>query len=276
MNRRVAEMGTISKALDLLNLFAPDRAEIGLSDFVRLSGRDKATVHRHLTELADNGFLEQDPDSRAYRLGPAVLRLSALREALFPMRKLLQPIVVDLSEALGELAHASLLQNDEMSPLVHADPKRHGVQVHFDIAEMLPFHATSSGIAALAFCSKDMRNRALARPLRKHTARTVADADALRTLLADTQKYGLCTLTDAFEDGVSSVGAPIFAEGRRVVGALAVAVPSTRATPEKMREIAGHVLQSARHASVALGGAFPKTIAELPPSWGEADLMLNE
>lgn len=267
-------MGTISNALGLLELFSPDRAEIGLSDAVRLSRRDKATVHRYLTELAENGFLEQNPDSRAYRLGPALLRLSALRETLFPMRKLLQPIVVELSETVGELAHASLLQNEEMSPLVHADPKLHGVQVHFDIAEMLPLHATSSGIAALAFRPDAAIRQHIARPLRKHTARTVANPDQLLELIEGVRSYGLCTQSDAFEDGVSSVGAPVFGGGGRIVGALAVALPTTRATPQKTRAIADALRRSALQATVALGGSLPKPFKDLPPNWGALDFAL--
>lgn len=260
-------MGTITKALDLLNMFAPDRPEIGLADFVRLSGRDKATVHRHLTELAENGFLEQNPETRAYRLGPAVLRLSTLRESLFPMRKLLSSFVVDLSNEVGELVHASLLQTAELSPLVHADPQLHGVQVHFDIAEMLPLHATSSGIAALAFCPEATRKSILAGPLPKHTDRTVSDPRDLEALIEDVRRYGVCKLTGAFDGDVSSVGAPLFGEGMRVIGAMAVAVPTIRISPDRLRTIAGHLLRTAENASTALGGGFPGPFQDLPPDW---------
>ncbi|MBF9042696.1 helix-turn-helix domain-containing protein [Rhodobacterales bacterium HKCCE4037] len=263
-------MGTISKALDLLNLFLPTRPEIGLGDFVRLSGRDKATVHRHLTELAENGFLEQDIDSRAYRLGPAVLRLSALRETLFPMRKILQPIVVELSQKVGELAHASLLQSDALSPLVHADPCKHGVQVHFDIAEMLPFHATSSGLAALAFSPEAMQERILSGDLARYTDHTIRDPDILRTALESAREHGVCTLAAAFDEGVSSVGAPLFGPGGRVIGALSVAVPTVRATPIALRRISADVLSHAEQASIALGGTFPKTFTPVSDDWASS------
>lgn len=265
-------MGTISKALGLLDLFSSDKAEIGLSDFVRLSKRDKATVHRYLTELAENGFLEQNTESRAYRLGPAVLRLSALRESLFPVRKLLQPLVIELSETVGELTHASLLQHEEMSPLVHADPRMHGIQVHFDIAEMLPLHATSSGMAVLAFCPDATIRKLVAGPLKKHTEATVSEPSQLLDLIESIRKYGLCTLTNAFEDGVSSVGAPLFGQGPYAIGALAVAVPTTRATPSGMREIAESVSRYARQASIALGATIPRNFESLPPDWGNADI----
>lgn len=263
-------MGTITKALDLLGCFALDRAEIGLGEFVRLTGRDKATVHRHLTELAENGFLEQNPDTRAYRLGPALLRLSTLRETLFPVRRLLRPIVTMLSDATGELAHASLLQGDAMSPVVHADPCLHGVQVHFDTSELLPLHATSSGLAALSFCADTFRDKVLTRPLSIHTDQTISDPDHIRHLIEETRKYGICTVTGAFDEGVSSVGAPLFGEGGRVAGALAVAIPTVRATPEKLRDIAQRLLTEAQHASTALGGVFPTSFSPLPADWPAA------
>ncbi|WP_424830384.1 IclR family transcriptional regulator [Ruegeria sp.] len=261
-------MGTITKALDLLSLFARDRAEIGLGEFVRLTGRDKATVHRHLTELAENGYLEQDPDTRAYRLGPALLRLSALRETLFPVRKLLQPIVFELSEAVGELAHASLLQGEALSPVSHADPSLHGIQVNFDISEMLPLHATSSGVAALAFCPDDWQARIMTRPLARYTDKTISDPAILKDKINMVRRFGVATITGAFDEGVSSVGSPLFGEGERVLGALAVAVPSARANPEKLRDIALVLLKEAERASVALGGVFPRNFEDLPLQWG--------
>lgn len=262
-------MGTITKALDLLTLFARDRAEIGLGEFVRLTGRDKATIHRHLTELTENGYLEQHPDTRAYRLGPALLRLSALRETLFPVRKLLQPIVFELSETVGELAHASLLQGDALSPVAHSDPALHGIQVNFEIAEMLPLHATSSGIAALAFCPEEWQARILSRPLSRFTDRTISDPAALKAEIDMVRRYGVASVAGAFDEGVSSVGAPVFGEGGRVLGSLAVAVPSVRAKPEKLRDIALKLLKEAERASTALGGTVPRNFEDLPPNWGD-------
>ena len=73
-------MSTVDKALEVLNLFSELRPSIGLSQTARLLGRDKSTVQRYLTSLESQGFLEQDALSRAYHLGPAVTRLSHVRE----------------------------------------------------------------------------------------------------------------------------------------------------------------------------------------------------
>lgn len=246
-------MGTITKALELLTYFSPMRGSIGLSEFVRLSGRDKATVHRHLTELEENGFLEQNLTTRAYRLGPALLRLSSVREAAFPMRALLGPIVTELGNAVGELAHASLLQGDVLSPISHHDPRLHGTQVHFDVSEILPLHATASGLAVLAFAPDALRSRILSRPLAAHTDQTVTDPEDLKARLDRIRATGVSQLEGTFDKEVASQATPLFGEDGQLVGALAVAIPTLRIDDQKRARIAEKVLSAGRAASLSLG-----------------------
>ena len=66
-------MSTVTKALELLNYFSSETPELGLSEFARAAARDKATVYRHLSALEKSGFIEKNPRTSHYRLGPAVL-----------------------------------------------------------------------------------------------------------------------------------------------------------------------------------------------------------
>ncbi|MEM9318955.1 MAG: IclR family transcriptional regulator [Pseudomonadota bacterium] len=250
-------MGTITKALELLNEFSPSRAEISLVEMARLTKRDKATIHRHLTELQANGILEQNPTTRAYRLGAALLRLAALREHCFPTSRLLRPLVTDLAEEVGELVHASLLQAESLSPLVHSDPQVHGTQVHFDPSEVLPLHATASGLAVMAFLPEDRRERILSRPLAIFTNRTQTDPDHLRRLLAEISQAGICIVDGSFDPEVASIGAPLFGDGDQVVGAVAIAAPRGRARTDRLASLAQKLTTYAQAACQTLGGQYP-------------------
>lgn len=250
-------MGTISKALEMLNFFSRSRPEIRLGEFVRLSGRDKATVHRHLVELEANGFLEQHPETRAYRLGPAILRLSGVREATNPVRTLLRPIATRLAEEVGELVHVSLLQGEVLSPVFHADPLAHGTQVHFDEAEILPLHATSSGLAVLAFASPKLRKKMLSKKLIAYTTKTLTDPVKLAAIIEEVQRSGLSRLDRAYDEEVTSQAAPIFDDTNEAIGALSVAVPTVRGRPEHLQSISGALIAAARAASRSLGGTYP-------------------
>ena len=73
-------MSTVVKALSLLDHFDASIPEVGLVDMARLSGLDKATARRLLVALGKKGFVEQDPVTRRYRLGAALVRLARIRE----------------------------------------------------------------------------------------------------------------------------------------------------------------------------------------------------
>ena len=143
-------MGTVGKALDLLDLFTHQRPSAGLSEIARLAGLNKATCHRLLTEMESRGLVEQTGAAREYRLGPAVLRLASLREAAVPTREAAMPVLRALAEATGETAHLSHLVAGRLQTLAFAYSARTGVRVMMEDADFLPFHATASGAAVLA------------------------------------------------------------------------------------------------------------------------------
>lgn len=250
-------MGTITKALEILNLFSRTRPEFGLGDVVRLTGRDKATAHRYLVELTQNGFLEQNPVTRAYRLGPAILRLSAVREATYPVRAVLRPVVNALAEEVGELAHTSLLDGDMLSTVYYFDPRLHGTQVAFDAAERLPLHATSSGLAVLAFGPDGLLKRVMDGPIGSFTDVTPTDPDRLREMIAEVRRTGSSRMSGAFDAEVKSQGAPVFGPEGHAVGAISVAIPRVRATEEKLDTVRDALFEAVRAASHSLGGQLP-------------------
>lgn len=250
-------MGTITKALELLNFYSRQTSEIGLGEFVRLTGRDKATVHRHLVELVENGFLEQNQTTRAYRLGPALLRLSGVREATFPVRRVLRPIVEEVARDVGELTHVSLLQGDVLSPALHFDPMIHGTQVAFDESEILPLHATASGLVTLAFGDPDRVRRILAGKLFRYTHTTITSPEALRDILDDVRETGIASLDRSFDDEVCSHAAPIFDADASVVGGVSIAMPANRDSAEARSRIKATLVHAMQRMTHSLGGTIP-------------------
>lgn len=256
-------MGTITKALELLTFFSKTTPSLRLTDFVRLAQRDKATVHRHLVELEQNGFLEQNQTTRAYRLGPAILRFAGVREATFPIRSVLRPLVTQMAEDAGELVHVSLLQGDFLSPTLHADPKRYGTAVSFDEAELQPLHATASGLAALALLPERRRNRILSKPLTSYTHRTVTDATSLQEILDQIRRTGIARSEGSFDPEVASQGAPLFDQAGDVIGAVSIAVPIVRLDAARRAALEAILRHGMKAMTVTLGGQIPPPYAAL-------------
>ncbi len=249
-------MGTVTKALSLLDYFNRSRAQIGLSDMTRLSGMNKATVHRLLTELSELGFVEQVGSGREYRLGPAFLRLAALREVAVPMRELSLQVLHDLSDATSETAHMSLLQGDQLSTLAYAYSPVHGTKVTMEDAEVLTLHTTSSGLAVLAYSPPDFVDRVLSAPLEAKTPDTITDPDQLRARLRAVRDTGIAEYVGGFEEDVHSHAVPIFNSAQAVIGAVAVAAPVARMDAALIALVRAEVKTHAMNLTRLLGG-FP-------------------
>ncbi|WP_298675449.1 IclR family transcriptional regulator [uncultured Lentibacter sp.] len=254
-------MGTVSKALSLLGFFSRSRSLIGLSEMARLSRMNKATVHRMLNELQAEGFVEQSGTGREYRLGPALLRLAALREATVPRRDLAQSVVDDLAARTGETAHASFLQGEVLSTITYAYAHQHGLQVTMEDAEILPLHATSSGHVVLAYSDPAFQKAALATALKSYTDSTITDAKLLQAKLADVRTSGFAEALSAFETDVHTHAAPLFDANQACIGALAIAAPAARMTPELRSLIRNALLEAAPRLTRLMGGFLPTDYA---------------
>ncbi|TNJ47709.1 IclR family transcriptional regulator [Phaeobacter sp. B1627] len=257
-------MGTVSKALSLLTHFNHGRLEIGLSDLTRLSGLNKATVYRLMGELQEQGFVEQIEAARSYRLGPQVLRLAALREASVPILSASRRVLRELSEVTGETTHLSLLQGDQLASLSHAYAPQHATKVMMEDAEVLTFHGTASGLAVLGFAEAGFVEAVLARPLEARTPQTQTDPEVVRAQITEVQRAGIAQSVGGFEAEVHSHAVPIFGPDRAVLGALAVAAPSSRMSAAQRRAIPQALHAAGLALTQRIGGVCPPDFPTVP------------
>lgn len=254
-------MQTVDKAVSLLGFFSTAEPEIGLSELGRLSGFDKAATRRFLVALAKHGFIEQNPDNKRYRLGPAFLRLARIREATVPFTSIVQPLLDRLVSDTGETAHASHLAEGHLVTLATAEPQR-ATRVSVNPSEALPLHATASGLACLAFMSPAEAEALLKRGgIGRHTGQTATSLRDIKRLIQATRERGFGRADRSFEDEVIGTAAPIFDWAGKPIGAVAVASVASRFTPELDRTITHAVLDAAVRVTRDTGGAVHARVA---------------
>lgn len=266
---------TVAKALTLLDFFSEDEPEIGLSDLARRSGVDKATVHRMLNVMADAGLVEQQADSRLYRLGAGVLRLARVRETAFPVASVVQPLLEELAKRTGETAHASLISGRSLATIGIRESAR-GSRVSLISGEVLPLHSTASGLATTALSSRQFRDRVLTSQLEKKTQQTVTDPSELQSILETVQQKGFAESDQTNEIDVYGIAAPIFDRTAAACGAVAVATPSHRLDDNLRFRIIPAVLLAARDVTSGMGGQMPQSYAKaLSRTLSEFDLDVS-
>ena len=260
-------MGTVSKALTLLDYFSRTLPEIGLSELSRLAGMNKATVFRMLSELRARGIVEQTKSGRSYRLGPAVLRLAAIREATVPTRDVTQSVLQSLSDVTGETAHISQVQGDRLATVAYSYASVHGTAVRMEDAEFVPFHATSTGLAILAFGTPALRHQILSGKLTAFTPKTVVDPSQILAFLDGIRATGFAETIGEFEQDVHSLAVPVFDADGLCSGAVAVAAPVARMTPELRVRILSALRDGADQIATLWGGAVPDGLRQV---WANA------
>lgn len=247
------KMGTVDKALSLLDRFSDAKAEFGLTELACQSGYDKATTHRLLAALQRNGFIEQDTISKSYRLGAGLVRLARLRERTFPMARVVQGVLDDLVAATGETAHVSEFAGSAMANVGTAQSPR-PTRVIVDSGEPLPLHASASGLAYLAYCSPDEVKHLLAGDLKAYTAQTLTDPSAIQKEITEVRKNGYALCHQTYQTEVIGIAAPYFNPDGKPRGAVAIATPLSRFNKQIGKQMATLVCETGKQLTNSLGG----------------------
>lgn len=250
-------MGTVDKALALLGHFSLSHPLWGLSELARTTGNDKATTLRLLRSLRDHRMIEQDSETKKYRIGPAFLNLARIREESFPLSSVLQGYLKRLSDQTGETAHASIPSKFAMSTIGVSEPKR-STRVYVDPSDPLPLHATASGIVFMAFGPpKTLQQYKLSGDLAEYTKSTPTDWNSINNLVSTARNHGFAVASDSFEDETVGVAVPIFSSDGQAQAALAVVSPTMRMSEELLENIKKHLFEAAVSASAELGVRVP-------------------
>ncbi|MFC6638333.1 helix-turn-helix domain-containing protein [Sulfitobacter sp. JBTF-M27] len=254
-------MSVVAKALALLEHFSIQTPELGLSRLTRLAKRDKATTYRHLVALQELGFIEQNPETKAYRIGPAVLHLAEVREKTVPRRDGALAPLQRLADATGETAHASILSGPTLHTLVSCEAQAHSIRAVIDL-QKLPLHATASGICTLAFGPADLLEAAKA-DMARFTAHTATDPAALAEVVGTAQGSGFGRSERGLEDDIYGFAAPLFDQTGQLAGAVAVASVASRVTEDLTRLIYQELIIASREITHSWGGSVPAAIEAL-------------
>lgn len=216
---------TADRALRVLLAFR-QRPEWGVSDLARTLGLDKANIHRLLTTLAGRGFVLADPDTRRYRLGPAIAVLARAAERGGALEAAARPFLSELAHDLDESAILNVPHGAAYRCTLAVDaagPIRYSATV----GETIPAHGGAAGHAIFAFYPVDQVRDLLAGALPKFNAHTVVDLDDLLARYEKVRADGVAISHGEFDPNVTSVAAPCFAAGQ-VVGSVVVIGPQDR------------------------------------------------
>ncbi|HKW58603.1 MAG TPA: IclR family transcriptional regulator [Candidatus Dormibacteraeota bacterium] len=250
--KRRASIQSIDRATAILKALASGPRRLGVSELADRLGLARPTVHGLLQTLQSHGFVEQDPYSDKYQLGPGLLQLGYSYLDLNELRSR----SISHAEGLARRTQAAVrvgVMHGSSIVVVHHVFRPDATFGVLEVGLQLPLHASALGKAVLAFSPHQVMEDLLADPLPRLTKQTLNEA-GLRRELGLVRDSGIATERDEAVLGESSAAAPIFDHGGQAVGGIGVVDSTDRIFPRGLaRGLAATVGEAARGISRELG-----------------------
>ncbi|MDQ6524037.1 IclR family transcriptional regulator [Nocardioides sp. LHD-245] len=245
----------LERALDVLMLFArPNTTSLGITEISRELDLPKAVVHRIVTTLCGRDFLELDPTSRRYNLGPSWLVMGSTYSQRVDVRDLTRDTLRELSATTDETSTLSIRHGYHRVYLDQVTPKRL-VIMSVQVGDRFPLHAGSSGKAFLAFLPREEQEDYLdSVDLVQLTEQTKVDRDELLQELRDVRERGYAFSFGERQQGSGAVAAPLLDFESKPVAVISVCGPGDRIHP-RVEELAQILLERTQAISARLGYA---------------------
>lgn len=246
---------SLDKGLEVLELVAGAERDIALSELVPKLDWDKSTIFRLLTTLIRRGYVEQDPQTKRYRLGFRILHLEHQLFKSLDLPRISRDILSKLTYDTGEAAHLAALGRNEVVIIAQREsPERITVNTHVGMSE--PLHCTALGKAILMQLGEESLKRTVAGlELKAYTPNTITSPEWLIKHIEKCRSVGYALDEEEFDAGVRCVAAPVFVAGSRDLYSLGISGPSSRVVAGRLPALVKHVLEAAGELSRQLGGA---------------------
>jgi DNA-binding IclR family transcriptional regulator len=209
MTTNALYVGSVGKAFRVLDCFKNASGDLSLMEIMAASGLDKSAAQRYAYTLCAEGYLEQNAQTRRYRLGTGMLNLTFHFLRMHALVEALNPIMLELSKSTGEKISLSLLDGNE---LVHV--MRHQTQTeHYHaslVGRRVPLFCTAGGRAVLSRLDEaEASSRLAATDPASYTPRTQTSAKALKAEVKKAREQGYALVVDEFIVGEVSLAAAV-------------------------------------------------------------------
>lgn len=246
-------------AASILGAFGRRNTFLGIAEISGAVGIGRSKVHRLLDTLRFLGFVEQDQQSRKYRLGLRTFELAAAAASRFDLGQAAHHALQELAWATGETVNVGVLQGTDVlyiDSISGYGPWR----LEVDLGTRAPASATALGKAILAYETTERIERLLSGHLVALTPNSIVDSDRLRDELQRIREQGYALDDEECYPGIRCVAAPVFEYTGSPAAAIAIVGPAGRLPLSMLLSFVPLIKETAEQISVS------KELVVNPPS----------
>jgi DNA-binding IclR family transcriptional regulator len=193
-----------------------------LTDICHQVGIHKSKGYSILNTLKNFGFIEKDPQTKTYSLGPALVFLSGrVLDNIYNQEKV-APFLESLAKETQSTAFFGLIVDSHLFVMAKHEAYS-GVNISIRLGYRFPLTYRSHGKAILAFLPEDEREQFLAsEKLWFYSDTSPVNMERLREELVRCREVGFAQDLGEIDPRYKSVAAPVFGHNGKVVACLVV------------------------------------------------------
>ncbi|VCU69111.1 Transcriptional regulator KdgR [Pigmentiphaga humi] len=243
-------MSQVAKVLQVLDLFSASRPTLAAEEIADLLAISRPTAFRYVKQLCETGLLAKL--AGRYALGAKIIALDYRIRRSEPILQASRPRMRALAEQTGATVVLCGIYGDE---IVHSHHEASGkpAAMSLERGRVMPLFRGAAPAVILAHLSstrlKQLYERHHDDPAVAHIA---PDWPALRAHYQRIRKNGFYVSREEIDAGVVGIAAPIFNDGRHVVGAVTLVRELDGSEPADETAAIARITTCATHITVEL------------------------
>lgn len=219
---------SLSNGLKILNTIAEHGPELGVREVARLLSLDKSKASRLLLTLAEAGFLEQNPATRRYRIGPTTFEIGQKYTRANPLYNSCYDELHELAERESLNVYLCVRSNNVMLYLYAIQGAQpYVLRINTGVTGQL--HTTAAGKVLLAAMSDEELQELLPKlSFNRLTPYTILNSRSLMADLRNVRSRGYSISDEENLVDIYAVGCPIRDASGNVVAAISSAIHKQR------------------------------------------------
>jgi DNA-binding IclR family transcriptional regulator len=239
-----APVKSLDRGLDILEYVAGCAAPPSFSQLLANLGIPRSSLFHLLTKLLSRNFLERDPQTERYRLGAGVVAIA--RKAPRPsLGDRVTPFLRQLSLETGETCGFYVRVADAVEVVASAISTQ-ALSYTMKVGMHAPLYAVSAGKIMLSELAAEALSQYLAGVnLAPVTLHTVRSKTRLKKEIRTIKATGFAYSREEFTLGITAVATAVRSEAQ-FYGAINLAVPTARFTPDRDADFRGALRRTAQ------------------------------
>lgn len=218
----------LERAFDILNCYDFEHSAFSLNELAAKTGLNKATTRRLVYNLENYGYLLQDPQTKAYKLGIRLFELGRLVLANFSLRDAAHAPLESFSRKIGATVLLSM-PSDDIWIVIDKIFGRHTISMPSEVGTRHPITFGLQGQVFMAGLDEEsVRNLLIKHPLRAYTPQSILNNDKYFQTIAKLRQNGYGLEVEEYMEGLMGIAAPVKDRNGATIASVLVGLPAKR------------------------------------------------